>query len=76
MSIGRHCAQLCVGCLRVAKVVRVGFKSGALLALTLPPLILVKTMERTEVMSFTANGVLVRNFDADGAAHFYRYLFN
>lgn len=31
---------------------------------------------RTDVMAFTANGVVVRNFDSDGAAHFYSYLFN
>ncbi|MEO7360409.1 MAG: hypothetical protein ABI120_08765 [Gemmatimonadaceae bacterium] len=55
---------------------RINTKGAVTGRLTLPPQYVVKTAERTEVMSFTANGVLVRSFDADGAAHFYGYLFN
>jgi len=55
---------------------RLNYKGAVTGRLTLPPMFVVKTKERTDVMSFTANGVLVRTFDSDGAAHFYSYVFN
>lgn len=56
--------------------VRINVRGAVTGRLELPPLYVVRTKERTDVMNFTSDGVLIRSFDADGAAHFYRYTFN